>query len=132
MTPCRKPWRRLWIACLYRTGEETRDELQKGMEVAKDDLLKTMEDIKEGIGKLTKAATETTNNINGTPTQYLDLGAHHASYVEALNHHLPPIHLSTLARKRVKEKQVLVDKEPTANTDPLQDLTKCKLVAKAN
>jgi len=32
----------------------------------KDDLLKTMDDIKEGIGKLTKATTETTNNINST------------------------------------------------------------------
>ena len=34
--------------CLYRTGEETWDKLQKGLEVTKDNLLRTMEDIKEG------------------------------------------------------------------------------------
>jgi len=34
---------------LYRTGEETRDELQKCLEVMKDNLLRTMEDIKEHI-----------------------------------------------------------------------------------
>jgi len=52
--------------------------------------------------------------------------------MEALSYCLPPTHLSTLARTRVKEKQLLVDKEPTASSDPLQDLTKCKLVNKAN
>jgi len=32
----------------------------------------------------------------------------------------------------VKEKQVLIDKDPTANSDPLQGLTEHKLVTKAN
>jgi len=52
--------------------------------------------------------------------------------MEALSYCLPPTHLSTLARTSVKEKQVLVDKEPTVSSDPLQDLTECKLVTKTN
>jgi len=51
---------------LYRTGEETRDELQKGLETAKDDLLKTMGDIKDSISKLTEAAAAA-NSTGGAP-----------------------------------------------------------------
>ena len=51
---------------LYRTGEETRDELQKGLETAKDDLLKTMGDIKDSISKLTEAAAAA-NSAGGMP-----------------------------------------------------------------
>jgi len=54
--------------CLYRTGQETRDKLQKCLETMKDNLLRTTEDIKEGIGKLTEAATATANNVSGTLT----------------------------------------------------------------
>ena len=57
---------------------------------------------------------------------------HHTSYVEALSRRLATTHLSTLARMRVKEKQVLIDKDPTENSDPLQGLTEHKLVTKAN
>jgi len=53
---------------LYRTGKETRDKLQKGLEVMKDNLLRTTEDIKEGIGKLTEAETATANNVSSTLT----------------------------------------------------------------
>jgi len=39
-------------------------------------------------------------------------------------------HLSTLARMQVKEKQLLVDKDPTVNSNPIQGLTEHELVAK--
>ena len=117
---------------LYRTSKETRDELQKGLEAAKDDLIRTTEDIKDGINKLAEVATATANNANGMPTRHPEPCTYHPSYAEALSCHLPMTHLSTLARTWVKEKQVLIDKNPTANSDPIQGLTECELVTKAN
>jgi len=54
------------------------------------------------------------------------------TYAEALNRQLPATHLSMLTRMQIKEKQVLIDKDLSAETNQLSDLTEFKLVAKAN
>src|SRR5882724_5073882 len=55
-----------------------------------------------------------------------------ASYADALNRRLLPAHLSTLARSRVRQRQVLIDKDPAADLNQLDGLNEQELVAKAN
>ena len=48
---------------LYRTGEEMRDELKKGMDMAKEDIQRAMECFKDEVSKLNKAAASATNGM---------------------------------------------------------------------
>jgi len=57
---------------------------------------------------------------------------YHATYAQALNSWLPPMHLSMLARTPAKDKQVLINKDPMTDTSQLQELTEHELVAKAS
>src|SRR5882724_9990038 len=50
------------------------------------------------------------------------------TYVEALSRKLPASHLSTLMQTRVKERQVLIDKDPATATNHLAKITKHELV----
>ena len=54
------------------------------------------------------------------------------TYADAVSSGLPALHLSTLARSRVKERQVLVDRDPSAGVNHLPELNERELVAKAN
>jgi len=65
---------------MYRTTKDTRDELQKGLNVVKEDIQKTMEDIKDEATKLTKAewVTTTLNSGGETTTYYQEVGMGHA------------------------------------------------------
>jgi len=117
---------------LYRTGEETRYELQKGMETVREDLQKLVENVKDEVSKLAEVAAETTRNTGRVSAQYQGLGTARGTYADALNSRLPTTHLSTLSRTGVREKQVLVDKDLAAETSQLQDLSEQELVAKAN
>jgi len=49
-----------------------------------------------------------------------------------LNNHLLAAHLSTLTRSQVKDRQVLIDKDPAAKSNQLAALNERELVAKAN
>jgi len=53
-------------------------------------------------------------------------------YTDTLNRWLPSDHLSTLARAGVKERQVLIDKDPVVKQNHLDGLNEQELVAKAN
>ena len=48
---------------LYRTGEETIDELQKGADVAFKDIQKATAHLKDEVSKLSVAAALVTNGI---------------------------------------------------------------------
>jgi len=52
--------------------------------------------------------------------------------VEALSRKLPALHLSMLVQTWIKERQVLIDKDTATATNHLAELTKHKLVMKAN
>ena len=55
-----------------------------------------------------------------------------ATYAKILSSCLPLVHPNTLARSRVRERQVLVDKDPLVTTNHLETLSEHELVAKAN
>jgi len=107
---------------LYRTGEETWDKLQKGIEAAKDDIQKMMEDIKDEVSKLTGAVAPLHSHSGGTLLQPQELVMTHIMYADAVGSCLPTTHLSTLARMRVKEKQVLVNKDLLVDAGHLHEL----------
>ena len=51
--------------CLYRMGEEMRDELQKGIEAAMEEIQRLTEDIKDKVSKLTEVAAAALSNMGG-------------------------------------------------------------------
>jgi len=117
---------------LYRTGEDTRDELQKGLEAAKEDIQRAMGCIKDEVNKLNRVAAMATNNMGGMEDCQENWVPGGATYAEVLNRHLPAAHISTLTRSQVKDRQVLIDKDPVAESNQLAALNKHELVAKAN
>jgi len=48
---------------LYRTGEEMRDELKKGMDMAKEDIQRAMECFNDKVSKLNQATASATNGM---------------------------------------------------------------------
>src|SRR5882724_5275647 len=48
---------------MYRTGEDMRDELQKGMDVEKEDIQRAMECIKDEVSKLNGNVVSATNDM---------------------------------------------------------------------
>ena len=117
---------------LYRTREEMRDELQKGMEVVKEDIQRITDEFRDEVSKLTVAAATVTKGTTRALAWCQDASLGHATYSKALNRQLPAAHLSMLTRMLINERQVLIDKDPSAETNQLSDLTECELVAKAN
>jgi len=115
---------------LYRTGEEMRDELQKGMEMAKDDIQRATETVKDEVTKLNEATAMVftgTGKVGGCQHDEAHGGI---TYADALNRWLPAAHLSTLVRGQVKDRQVLIDKDPVSQSNQLAGLNERKLVAK--
>jgi hypothetical protein len=94
---------------LYRTGEDTRDEILKSVES-----LNTLADRSDP------------NPLQPQPSNQP------LSYAAAASRQLPLSHPSTLARSRVRECQVLIDKNPNSEAYQLADLNERELVAKAN
>jgi len=99
---------------LYRTGEEMRDELKKGMDMAKEDIQRATESFKDEVSKLNEAAASATNGMDDMGGCQNDGELGLATYADTLNRWLPVAHLSTLARSQVKERQVLIDKDLVA------------------
>src|SRR5882724_5579664 len=54
------------------------------------------------------------------------------TYMESLSRKLPALHLSTLLWTHIKERQVLIDKDPAATMNHLAELTERELVEKEN
>ena len=122
---------RMVVDWMYRTGEDMRDELQKGMEVANKDIQRATECLKDEVSKLIENPVMATNEMSGLWDCQENGGPGHVSYADALNRQLLAAHLSTLTRSQVKERQVLIDKDPAAKLNQLVTLNECKLVAKA-
>src|SRR5882724_8082141 len=80
---------------LYRTGEETRDELQKGMDAAKEDIQRAMEFLKDEVRKLNETAASATNDMGVLGSHQNDGVPRHATYADMLNRQLLEAHLST-------------------------------------
>jgi len=117
---------------LYRMGEETRDELQKGMEMAKDNIQRATEALKDEMTKLNEVTAKVPTGTGKVGGCQHDRAQGGATYADVLNRQLPVAHLSTLARGRVKDRQVLIDKDPAAESNQLAGLNERELVAKAN
>jgi len=108
---------------LYRTREEIRDEVQQGVEATKEEIQKITESFHNDISKLTEMAAGPTNGNTSEATHHQEGGPSCATYAEALNNQLPASHLSTLARSRIKERQVLIDTDPSIEPNSIGDLT---------
>jgi len=79
---------------LYRMGEDTRDEIQKGLETAKEDIQRATECIKDEVSKL-KGLAEAATNTAGSTEEGQDNGATGwATYADAVDRHLPAAHLA--------------------------------------
>jgi len=83
---------------MYRMGEETRDELQKGVEVANEDIQRAMECLKAEVSKLIENAVMVMNDLSGPGVQQENGGLGCITYADVLNRQLLVAHLSTLAR----------------------------------
>jgi len=55
---------RMAVDRMYRRGEETRDELQKGVEAANEDIQRAMECLKAKVSKLIENTVEVMNDSN--------------------------------------------------------------------
>jgi len=105
------------------------------LDTVKEDIQKTTEDIKDKATKLTDAAEWASLAINsggGATTYCPEVAVGHTTYVDVLNSHLPSTHQSTLTRSRIKNRQVLIDRDASEGCNLLQGLTECELVTKAN
>jgi len=96
-----------------------RDELKKGMDEAKEDIQRTMEGLRDEVSRLTEAASIMAKATAGPMGLHQGRDPTSATYVEALSRKLPALHLSTLTWTRIKERQVLIDKDPAAMTNHL-------------
>ena len=70
---------------MYRTGEETRDELQKGAEVASEEIQRATECLETEVSKLIENAVTVLNEMSGLGRQQEDRGPARATYANALN-----------------------------------------------
>ena len=86
------------VGRLYRTREETRDELQRGMYEAKDDTQRMTEGLRDEVSKLTEAASIVAKATAGPMGRCQGGDPTQATYTEALSRRLPLLHLSTLAQ----------------------------------
>src|SRR5882724_484086 len=100
-----------------------RDELQQGMEATKEDIQKIMESLHNDVSLLTEAATRPTSGNTREATHHQEDSLTCTTYAEALNNRLPASHLSTLTRSRIKERQVLIDTNPSTEPNNIGDLT---------
>jgi len=50
---------------MYRTGEDTRDELQKGVEVASEEIQRATKCLKAKVSKLIENAATVSNEVSG-------------------------------------------------------------------
>ena len=117
---------------LYTTGEEMRDELKKGMDEAKEDIQRTMEGLRDEVSRLTEAASIMAKVTAGPMGLHQGGDPASATYAEVLSRKLPALHLNMLVQTQIKERQVLIDKDPAAMTNHLAELTEHELVMKAN
>jgi len=116
---------------LYRTGEEVRDEIQKAMEEAKEELQKMTKTVKEEVSKITDGVRLAVVTMAASMWERY-VAATPASYAEALSARLPLVHPNTLAQYWIRERQVLVDRDPGVVATQLEVLNECELVVKAN
>lgn len=93
---------------LHNTYEETRDEIQRSV----DSLNSSID--------------------NTEPKSLPSRPGGPISYAAAASKQLPLSHPTNLARARIQERQIVIDKDPSAPSDNLEDLTERELVAKAN
>ena len=121
---------------VYNTWEEVRDEMQKVADATKEELARTVEETREEICKVIREAGgsfaadgewDDSGMAEGRTTTGRPM-----SYAAALNSSLPSTHPSTLARTRLRERQVLIDRDPQADSNHLDALNERELVDKAN
>jgi len=89
---------RMVVDRMYRMGEDTRDELQKGVEAANEDIQRAMECLKAEVRKLIENAVMVTNDLSGPGDRQENGGLGCITYANVLNRQLLVAHLSTLAR----------------------------------
>ena len=100
---------------------------------------KHLQPIAESLTTITEELQKTTDNAKQALTQIQDspqnapiANSNIMSYATALKGNIPILHQSILACARAKSCQILIDNDPTANSNPLMELNKHELVMKAN
>jgi len=56
---------RMAVDCMYRTGEDTRDELQKGVEAASEEIQRATKCLKAKVSKLIENTATASNEVSG-------------------------------------------------------------------
>ena len=94
------------------------------METAKEEIQKITDCLHNDVSKLTEVAAGPTSSNTGVMTHHQEEGPTCTMYAEALNNQLLALHLSTLTRSRVKERQILIDSDPSTEPNHIGELTK--------
>jgi len=123
------------VNMIFNMCEDVRDEVYKATESLKDEVQKAGEGVRDEVHKVVEelSVVVPTAAAMEMGTSYAHGGSgSRTTYTEALSRHLPLVHPNTLARTCIRERQVLVDKDPLVSTNHLDMLSKCKLIANAN
>jgi len=121
---------------MYNMWEEVRDKMQRVVDATKEELVRTVEELREEIFKVVRVVGGSLSasgewDDSGMADGHTTTGRS-MLYVADLNNRLPSTHPSLLARMRLRERQVLIDKYPQAGSNHLDVLNEQELVAKAN
>jgi len=110
---------------LYRTGEEMRMTAE-GDGGSEEDIQRTTDEFRDEVSKLTVAAAQLQRGPSGALAQCQDVSLDVPPML-SLEQQLPATHLSMLTRMQIKEKTGIIDKDLSAETNQLSDLTEFKL-----
>jgi len=112
---------------MYNTWEEVRDEVQKVVDAAKEDLQGTVKETKEELQKAVKgmegAGTVGARQwVSGMGNmRSAEMGTMSYMAMTMLNSGLPTMHANTLARTQLMEYQVVIDKDPQVGSNGLDE-----------
>jgi len=117
---------------LHRMCKEARDDMQKATEVAREEFTATVENVREELGKAIEGVSAAVKRAGNDGGEEEGAQRYSTTYASVLGSCLPVAHQSTLARARVRDHLVLIDKDPAVTTNNLDELTEKELVTKAN
>jgi len=93
------------------------------METTKEDIQTITESLHNYLSKLMEPAVRSTSSNTGEMTHHQEEGLTQ-SHMQSIEQLTTSLHLSTLTRSRVKERQVLIDTVPSTEPNHIGELTK--------
>lgn len=112
--------------------ETMRDAIEHVKEAAKDitgkmdDFNNEIQETTDQLTQVTQELTEKTSETIQTPIQKP------MTYASITQQYIPPVHETAISRGETSDKQLIIQKDPNATDNALNNLTEKDLVAKAN